>query len=71
MGHVLRHDKELHYTIIEGAIESQKRPRIPRKSYISQLKKSAGIDTHAEGRLAEDRKNWSTRLNGVIQPNTG
>ncbi|XP_050431417.1 uncharacterized protein LOC126839986 [Adelges cooleyi] len=46
MGHVLRHDEELHHTIIEGAIEGRKPPGRPRNSYISQLKNDAGIDTY-------------------------
>ncbi|VVC24210.1 Hypothetical protein CINCED_3A015828, partial [Cinara cedri] len=55
MGHVLRHDEELHHTIIEGTIEGRKPPGRPRNSYISQLKNDVGFDTYAGLKgLAED-----------------
>lgn len=55
IGHVLCHDEELHYTIIED----QKPSGRPRNSYISQLKKDAGINTHVRlKRLAEDHEKW-------------
>ncbi|VVC45083.1 Hypothetical protein CINCED_3A005338 [Cinara cedri] len=47
MGHVLRHNEELHHIIIEGAIEGRKPPGRPRNSYISQLKNDVGFDTYA------------------------
>jgi len=72
MGHVLRHDEELHHTIVEGAVEGRRPPGRPRNSYISQLKKDAGINTYAGlKRLAEDREKWRTKLNAVNQPITG
>jgi len=47
MGHVLRHDEELHHLIIiEDAIEGRKPPGRPRNSCISQLKNDAGIDIY-------------------------
>jgi len=63
MGHVLRRGKELHHTIIEGAIEGRKPPGRPSYSYISQLKNDAGIDTYAGLKsLAGDRDKWRAKL---------
>ena len=42
MGHVLRHDEELHHIIVEGAVEGRR----PRNSYILQLKKDRGINKY-------------------------
>ena len=57
MGHVLRHGEELHHTKVKDAVEGWKPPVRPSNSYISQLKKDAGINTHAWlKRLAEDRE---------------
>jgi len=66
MGHVIRHDEELHHTIVEGTIEGRKPPGRPRNSYISQLKNDAGIDTYAGlKRLAEDRDKWRAKLKSL------
>lgn len=44
-----------------------------RNSYISQLKKDAGIDTYTGlKRLTEDCENWRMKLNIIVnKPNTG
>jgi len=63
VGHVLRHDEKLHHTIIEGAIEERKPPGRPINSYLSQLKKDAGIA--GLKRLAEYHKKLRTKLNVV------
>jgi len=44
-GHVLRHGEELHQMTIEGIIiEGRTTAGRPRNSYISQLKKGAGVN---------------------------
>lgn len=63
VGHVLRRYEELHHSIIEHAIEGRKTSERPKNSYISQLKKDAGIVTYAGlKRLAEDCKKWREKL---------
>lgn len=48
---VLRHDKELHYTMLDGAIKG------PRNPYILQMKKDPGINNYVQlKRLAKDRE---------------
>lgn len=42
VGHILHHDEELHYTVIEGVIEGRKLPRRSKNMCLSQLKKEAG-----------------------------
>lgn len=71
IGHVLRHDEELHHTIIESAIQGRKPSGRPRNSYKSQLKKDGVIHTFVRlKKFGDDRVKWRTKLNIVNQPNT-
>jgi len=59
IGHVLRHEEELLYIIIEGKMNGKRDRGRPRTSYIKRMISDAGLANYKElKRLADNRDEW-------------
>jgi len=57
IGHILRHENELIYRIIEGKIEGKRGQGRPRTSFVKQMISDARLSSYAElKRLAGNRE---------------
>jgi len=59
IGHILRHENELIYRIIEGKMEGKKGQGHPRTSFVKQIISYARLSSYTEmKRLAGNREEW-------------
>jgi len=69
IGHILRHENELIYRIIEEKMEDKRGQGRPRTSFIKQMISEARLSSYAElKRLAENREEWRAHVKLQNQP---
>ncbi|VVC24454.1 Hypothetical protein CINCED_3A000255 [Cinara cedri] len=69
IGHILRHENELIYRIIEGKMEGKRGQGRPRTSFIKQMISDARLSSYAElKRLAGNREEWRAHVQLQNQP---
>jgi len=70
IGHILRHENELIYRIIEGKkMEGKRGQGRPRTSFVKQMISDARLLSYAElKRLAGNREEWSAHVQLQNQP---
>ncbi|VVC32501.1 Hypothetical protein CINCED_3A022619 [Cinara cedri] len=69
IGHILRHENELIYRIIEGKMEGKRGQGRPRTSFVKQMISDARLSSYAElKRLAGNREEWRAHVQLQNQP---
>jgi len=69
IGHILRHQNELIYRIIEGKMKGKRGQGRPRTSFVKQMISDARLSSYAElKRLAGNREEWRAHVQLQNQP---